>query len=312
MARLAAVTGASGFLGRRVVRALAADGFAIRALARRPAAPLAWGRTPVETVRGDLVDLEALARLTDGAEVLVHAAGAVKAASNEAFIAVNESGARAAAEAAAQAGARMVLVSSLSAREPHLSPYAASKRAGEAAAREILGERLSVVRPPAIYGPGDAATLDLFRTATFSPVLPIPASPGARLALVFVDDAAAAIADLAQAPRGPGPFTTGGARPRGYSWDEIAQALATAAGRRPRLVRVPPGALLTAGGIAEAVQRLTGSPSMFTRGKAREMLHPDWTCDPADEPPGLRTAAVDLAEGFSRTLAWYRSHAWKV
>jgi nucleoside-diphosphate-sugar epimerase len=311
VSRLAAITGASGFLGRRLVVALVERGFAVRALVRRPVDPLAWDDAPVEALIGDLADAGALARLARGAEVVVHVAGAVKAVSEEAFMSVNAEGVRAVAEAAGRAGARMVLVSSLSAREPHLSPYAASKRAGETAAREVLGERASVVRPPAIYGPGDAATLGLFRAAATSPVLPIPDSPGARLALVFVEDAAQAIADLALAPAGRGPFTTGGARPSGYSWDEIAGALASAAGRHPALVRIPPGALLGAGGIAEWVQRLTGRASMFTVGKAREMLHPDWSCDPADEPPGRRPEPINLAEGFSRSLAWYRQRAWK-
>jgi nucleoside-diphosphate-sugar epimerase len=311
VSRLAAITGASGFLGRRLAVALVERGFAVRALVRRPISSLAWDGAAVETLSGDLADSGALARLTDGADVVVHVAGAVKAASDQAFMSVNAEGARAVAAAAAWAGARMVLVSSLSAREPHLSPYAASKRAGETAAREVLGEQVNVVRPPAIYGPGDAATLGLFRAAASSPVLPIPDSPAARLALVFVDDAAGAIADLALAPAGPGPFTTGGARPSGYSWDEIASALASAAGRHPRLLRIPPGALLGAGGLAEWVQRLTGRASMFTAGKAREMLHPDWSCDPADEPPGERSEPIDLTEGFSRSLAWYRRHAWR-
>ena len=310
MRRLAAITGASGFLGRRLAVALAADGFAVRALVRRPTPTPAWGKAPVETVTGDLADAEALVRLTAGAEVVVHVAGAVKATTEAAFMSVNADGARAVAESSSRAGARMVLVSSLSAREPQLSPYAASKRAGEIAAQAIVGEALSVVRPPAIYGPGDAATLDLFRTAAFSPILPIPDSPDARLALAFVDDVAAAIVVLARAPQGPGPFTTGGARPRGYSWDEIAHALSEAAGRRPSLVRIPPRALLAVGGLADTIQRLTGRPSMFTSGKAREMLHADWSCDPADEPQGKRAPPIDLVEGFSRTLAWYRNHAW--
>ncbi|HSZ51644.1 MAG TPA: SDR family NAD(P)-dependent oxidoreductase [Caulobacteraceae bacterium] len=312
MSRLAAITGATGFLGRRLVVALAKAGFSVRALVRRPTPAPDWGGASVETTSGDLADADALARLTDGAEVVVHVAGVVKAASKADFMSVNADGARAVAQAAARAGARMVLVSSLSAREPRLSPYAASKRAGEAAAREALGETLSIVRPPAIYGPGDSATLDLFRAAAFSPVLPIPDAPDARLALVFVDDAAAAIVDLARAARGPGPFTTGGARPEGYSWDEIAGALAGAASRRPHVVRIPPGALLAAGGLADSLQRLTGRPSMFTSGKAQEVLHADWACDPADEPPGERAAPINLTEGFSRTLSWYRRHAWRV
>jgi 2-alkyl-3-oxoalkanoate reductase len=50
---------------------------------------------------------------------------------------------------------------------------------------------------------------------------------------------------------------------------------------------------------------------MFTSGKAREMLHPDWSCNPADEPPGKRAAPIDLMDGFARSLAWYRRHVWR-
>jgi uncharacterized protein YbjT (DUF2867 family) len=67
-----------------------------------------------------------------------------------------------AAKAAKAGGARFILVSSLAAREPQLSDYAASKRGGEDAAREVSPDAL-VVRPPAIYGPGDTETLELFK-----------------------------------------------------------------------------------------------------------------------------------------------------
>jgi nucleoside-diphosphate-sugar epimerase len=305
MSRLAAVTGATGFLGRRLVATLLQRGFAVRALVRRP-----WEGEPIELVAGDLDDADALDRLAGGAEVLIHLAGAVKARGRREFLEVNGAGAGRAAAAAARAGGRGVLVSSLVAREPQLSDYAASKLAGEIAAREALGERLTILRPPAIYGPGDRATLDLFRAAARSPILPIPDVPAARLAIAYVDDVCTAICDLVAAPCGPGPYAFGGARPSGYSWAEIAAALARATGRRPIRVAIPPWALRAAGAGAQGLSRLTGVPSMLTPGKAREILHPDWTVAEDQAPTGPRSPVTDLEHGFARTVQWYRERAW--
>jgi nucleoside-diphosphate-sugar epimerase len=305
MTRLAAVTGATGFLGRRLVGVLKSRGFEVRALVRRE-----WDGEPVEVVDGDLADEAALARLVDGAEVLVHVAGAVKARDRSAFMEVNGRGAARAAQAAARAGARAVLVSSLVAREPRLSPYAASKRAGETAARQALGDRLTVVRPPAIYGPGDRATFDLFWAASKSPVLPVPDVRGARLALAYVDDICADIGDLAQAPSGEGPIELGGARPGGYAWAEIVEALCRAAGRRPLPVRLPGWAVIAAGAASQGLARLTGRPSMLTLGKAREILHPDWSVADIGGAQARIRAATDLDTGFARTLQWYRDAGW--
>jgi nucleoside-diphosphate-sugar epimerase len=288
--------------------ALVARGYGVRVLARGAPAPDIWGGSGIEVVHGDLADAEALARLADGAQVLVHAAGAVKARRRRDFFRVNAEGSAAVSRAIGDG--RMVLISSLSAREPGLSPYAASKRAGEDAARAVLGSRLTVLRPPAIYGPADLATLDLFRLARVSPVLPVPGAPHARLALAFVDDVAEAVCDLVASGAAPGPFACGGARPSGYAWREIMSALAHAAGRKPRLYPLPDFFLLAAGALGEAFGALAGRPAMFSLGKAREFLHPDWSVDPKDEPPGERGAPTPLEIGFARTAAWYLQHGW--
>jgi uncharacterized protein YbjT (DUF2867 family) len=193
---LAAVTGATGFLGRHVVRSLAESGWRIRVLARRDVIHPLWRDLEIEVVLGDLGDQAVLSRLCRGADLVVHTAGLIKARDRQAFEAVNVEGARRLAEAT---GGPMLLVSSLAAREPGLSDYAATKRLGEEAARMLLGDRLTVVRPPALYGPGDPETLPLFKAAAASPVLPL-FDPGARIALMHVHDAARQIAALADLP----------------------------------------------------------------------------------------------------------------
>lgn len=306
MTGLAAVTGATGFLGGFLVKALAERGWRIRILARRePLNPL-WRGVDLEVVLGDLADAAALARLARGADVLVHNAGATKARDVAGFMAVNRDGSRRAAQAARAAGARMLLVSSLAAREPALSAYAASKRAGEAAAQAVLPpERLTIVRPPAIYGPGDREILPLFRAAARGAPLPLLGPVDGRIAMAHVEDVAGGLAALVEGPAGL--FALGGARPEGYSWREIAQAAARATQTPCRALQCPAWVATAAGRGADLRARLSGRPGVFSSGKARELRHPDWSVGPAEAPTGLPPPRHDLESGFADTVRWART-----
>ena len=278
---VAALTGATGFLGRPIAAALHERGFEVRLLCRRPPETEGWSFAP-QIVSGALEDEAALARLAQGAEVVVHAAGLIKARRRDGFFAVNAGGARRLAEVmAAQAPeARMVLVSSITAREPGLSDYAASKAAGEAAVREVLGgDRLTVARPPAIYGPGDRETLGFFQAAGRLPVLPLPGDERARFAMIHVADAADQIAALAERRAQGAVYGLSDARPQGYGWREVMGA---AAGQTP----------------------------ILTPGKAREMLHPDWTVGESEQAADMPQPRFDLPAGFADTVAWYRRRGW--
>jgi nucleoside-diphosphate-sugar epimerase len=306
--RLLALTGATGFLGRRLVPALAARGWTVRALCRGPAPDDHWDGDPTEWVRGDLGDPEALERLTAGADVTIHAAGLIKARDRAEFFAVNTDGA---ANVARAASGRVILISSLAAREDQLSDYAASKRAGEEVTREILAERLTILRPPAIYGPGDRATLGLFQLAASSPVLPVPAAPAARLALAYVDDVVAEICAAAEASAWGGHYAIGGARPAGYGWDEIMSTAAVAVARDPLRIPLPLAVISAAGAVADLAAKLSGQAMIFGAGKARELRHPDWSVRADESTPWAAMAPpTELRAGFASTVAWYRAQGW--
>jgi nucleoside-diphosphate-sugar epimerase len=310
---LAALTGATGFLGMHVARALHEQGWGLRILARTPACPPGLQALEPEIIPGRLADRDALERLVEGAQAVIHAAGLIKARGPAELDAVNTDGARAIAAAAAARApqAHFVLVSSLSAREPRISAYAGSKAGGEDAARaSIAPGRLTIVRPPAVYGPGDRETLALFVAAQRLAVLPLVGGPAARFALIHVADAAAQIAALAAGPARGRIVALADGRPTGYGWREVLQAAALAVGRRPTLARIPPGLVLGIGAANSLLARLGAPPQVLSLGKAREMLHPDWGVRAEELDADVPPARFELAAGFDDTVGWYRANGW--
>jgi nucleoside-diphosphate-sugar epimerase len=307
---LAAVTGATGFLGQHLVRALASDGWRVRILARRaPISPF-WAGLEPEVVIGGLEDEAALGRLCAGADLVAHAAGLI-AGSEQDLHRVNVDGSRRLALASQRRapGARVLAISSLAAREPQLSAYAASKRAGEDAAREVLGEGVAVIRPPAIYGPGDRETLRIFRAAAHAPMLPV-LHPNARVAVIHVEDAARQIVALGQMKSECGAVGLCDARPEGYSWRELMQTAAAVLGRPRRLVRIPSGVLLALAAADMMGNGWRRRTATLTFGKVRELTHLDWGIQPHERARGAPAAVFDLRAGFAHTVAWYRKNAW--
>ena len=280
---------------------------------RKPVDPL-WSDLQPDLTGGDIGDLQALQRLCEGAEAVIHMAGLVKACRRSDFEATNARGAAFAAAAARDVapGAVFVLVSSLAARAPQLSAYAASKRAGETAVATALGGRAWIVRPPALYGPEDPHTLPLFRAAAVSPVLPVLRRE-ARLPLLHVQDAARTIAALAKASGVGGVVELCDARIDGYGLREIMTAMAEAVGRRASLLSVPEAAL-RALGLAGDLARGFGASPMLTSGKVRELLHRDWSVSVSTRgvEPGLALPLPRFAlqDGFRHTAAWYRAAGW--
>jgi len=311
---LLALTGATGFVGAHVLRAALEAGWRVRALARAPARlPALPG---LEAVPGHLEDEAALERLMEGASTAIHLAGLVAAARREDFHRINAEGARATARAARQAGVpRFVHVSSLAAREPRLSPYAASKRASEemvaAALADAPGAGFVILRPPAVYGPGDRATLGLVDQLSRRRAL-LPGRPDMRLSLIHVSDLAGALLHLAAGTQAEGEtLEMDDGRPGGYTWPELAEEAGRALGREVRLTLLPRPLVRLAAAGADAASRLTGRAFMLSAAKVNELYHPDWLA----RPPRMqeRTAwrpRIGFAEGFRATLQWYCEQGW--
>ncbi len=308
MARLVALTGATGFVGSHAARAFADAGWRVRILARRLPTNSLLASVDAELILGDLKDAPALAALVRGVDVVVHIAGAVRALDAVGFYRANAQGTAAIASVIQSVApqARVVLISSLSAREPLLSDYAGSKRAGEVEL-ERFGRTLdwSIVRPPAVYGPGDRELLPFFRMAQAG-WFAAPANGNARLSLIHADDLARAILAVAGATGCWGAtLEVDDGREGGYGWSDIVDALGTAVGRRVHLVRLPRPPVLAVAALVEAQARRHGRPPMVNRGKVREFWHPDWVARSADLRSRINwTPQISVDKGFSET---YRS-----
>ena len=307
-----AITGGTGFIGRHVITAVTGSGRSLRLLMRDPAAGEALGGE-AEIIGGALADREALARLVDGADTVIHCAGAISAAGRSAFAAANIEGTRNLAAAAAAAGVRrFVHLSSIAAREPALTDYAWSKAESEAAlAAELPAARTVVLRPPAVYGPGDRATLPLIRQL-LQPLVVLPVVADQRVSLIFVRDLAAAVTTVAGAEPCPtGPFELSDGTTGGYSWPDLVGEAARHSGRSPRILFLPP---LLAGLTARAAMlaaRLSGGPPMLTLDKLPELYHRDWV----SRAEGLAAVTAwrprtAFAEGLATTLDWYVRQGW--
>jgi nucleoside-diphosphate-sugar epimerase len=292
-----AITGGTGFVGSRLIALAVETGHQVRALTRRQQAE----RTHVEWIPGDLQATDALARLCDGADAVIHVAGVVNALDRAGFAAGNIEGTRNMLAAAETAGVRhFVHVSSLAAREPAMSDYGWSKAEAERLVEESLLDT-AMVRPPAIYGPGDMEMLELFKLARKGIAL-LP--PGGRLSVIEVGDLGRLLLALATGGKGGRSYDCDDGREGGWSHKEFGLAIGTAIGKRVAAIALP-RPLMMAGAHLDRLVR--GKGAKLTPDRVAYFCHEDWVIDAARRPPAdLWKPRVETNAGLAATAAWYR------
>ena len=313
MALSVAVTGATGFIGWHLVEGLLRDGMTLRVLSRRNAPDGLSER--VELISGSLDDRPSLERLVQGVDTVIHCAGLVRGSDRRAMMRVNAAGTDNLAQICAKQDRtpRFIFLSSLAARHPELSGYAASKHEAERLlARHSAELHWTVVRPPAVYGPGDKETVKFFRLMQRG-ILPVPRIAAAsRFSLIYVKDLCGAILALLANPGAGGTtLEVGDGCREGYSWQRVAEAGSRHLGRRVTCIPVPKSVMMSVAALAQIAERLTGSPAPVTRGKVRELFHHDWVC--RDNTLAGRTGwrpAVGLDEGIGLAVKWYKDNGW--
>jgi len=323
------VTGGSGFLGSHIAEQLKAGGHEVVCLVRGASRVAFLEGLGVELARGEVRDRESLNRAVRGCDAVIHAAGVVKARSIDEFRAVHVDGTVALAEAAiahAPALKRFVHVSTAGVMgpgtpgrklqitdEPHpQTRYATTKLEGERALLERAGSLpITILRPPAIYGPRDSEILAFFKMVRRSRLAIRLGKSLQRVSMIYGSDAAAAcvLALTADVPSGSTYFIDDGEE---HSFDSMAAAIADAYG--VRLLGVPslPAQVVRfAAALSDLYASATRSAVMFSTDKLGELLIEHFVVDaePARRDLGF-APEVNFAEGARRAAAWYREHHW--
>jgi uncharacterized protein YbjT (DUF2867 family) len=300
--RTLAVTGGTGFVGSHLLRLALAEGYDVRALTRGwkpPEDDIAW-------VDGALDRPETLLKLAQEADAIVHVAGAINARDRAGFESVNIAGTAAMVDAARKAGVRrFVHISSLAAREPGLSDYGWSKARSE---RLVAASGLdwTIVRPPAVYGPGDRETFELFRMARRGFVA-LP--PRGRFSVIHVEDLCRLILALLDDPDSwSETYEPDDGREGGWDHRHFARTLGRLFGRRAFTLAMPGPMLRVASRLDRMVRR---DGAKLTRDRVRYFCHPDWVATAEKRPPErLWSPSVKTPTGLKATAEWYRQQGW--
>ncbi len=229
-----------------------------------------------------IVDVDGLAAIAGGCDAVVYCAGSVRGASPNDFSSANINGVRAMLEALGRVpdAPPLLLLSSLAASRPQLSDYSFSKHAGEQLLLDRPSLAWSILRPPAVYGPGDREVLPLLKMARRG--LLIHAGPhDQRLSLLHVDDLARAVlAWLASWQHCLHKiYAIDDGRPEGYDWPSIGEAVSTG---KCRLLKIPRLLLDVTARSNLLVAGLLGYRPMLTPGKVRELVQAQWLGDNSD------------------------------
>jgi nucleoside-diphosphate-sugar epimerase len=323
----ALVTGATGFIGSHLVEALLRRGYSVTCLVRNTSHARALQKQSVHLVVGDINDPAAIRKAAGAIHTVYHVAGVTKAAGRMQYFRVNQLGTRRLLETLAEANPglnRFVHISSLAAAGPSVNGRALTEEAkpnpvswyGQSkleSEREVLRYAktfpVTILRPSAVYGPGDSETLLLFRMIKHG-CLFTPGRFTRRFSLIHVDDLAAAIVGAGERDTSSGEifFLS---RSEIYAWEDVGRAIARALGKRYRQIPFPRWMAVAAGLTGDLWAQVTGRPATVNSQKVRELLKPSWLCDPSKARSSLGFCpTVDLESGIQQTVRWYQNQGW--
>jgi dihydroflavonol-4-reductase len=322
------VTGANGFVGAAVVRALVARSEPVRALVRPNSNILNLEGLPVEIVRGDITDQASLRRAAESCTTVFHVAADYRlwVPDAKSMYATNVDGSVNVLESAANVGVeRLVYTSSVAVlginadksaadeetpvsvddmvghykRSKYLAEQAVSKRAAE------LGFPVIIVNPSTPIGPGDFRPTPTGRIIVDAALGKMPAYVDTGLNIVHVDDVAEGHLLARDAGKAGRRYILGGAD---LSLKEILAMVATHSGRKPPSVRLPRAAVYPVAVISETLARIFGTEPLVTRDELRmAKKHMYFSSRRAELELGYRWRPAE--DAIIDALAWFKAHA---
>jgi dihydroflavonol-4-reductase len=323
----ALVTGANGFVGSHLVEGLLERGYRVRCLVRKTS-NLRWlSGLNVEYVYGDLGKKDSLKDAVQGADVVFHCAGLTKARNREQYFKANAEGTRNLVVACLEVDPklkRFVYVSSQAAVGPGtdgkplneeapcrpITYYGESKLEGEKIVLSDVSKLpITIVRPPAVYGPRDMDMLGFFKVAGKG--FRISFGRGeSLLSLVYVKDLVDGIIRAAENSKSDGQ-TYFIADERVYSWREAFKIIAKVLNKRTIPLRIPKSVVFFLAFISESFSKVLGKTAAFNTQKAKEITQRYWGLDVSKAKTDLGfSPKYDLERGAEETVRWYKEKGW--
>ncbi|KPL01066.1 MAG: hypothetical protein AMJ91_01870 [candidate division Zixibacteria bacterium SM23_73_3] len=323
----ALVTGANGFVGSHLVEGLLDRSYQVRCLVRKTS-NLRWlSALEVEYVHGDIDDKYSLKGCFEDVDLVFHAAGLTKAKSREEYFRANAEGTRNLVEACLEEGGkiqRLVYISSQAAVGPGsdeqplnetapcrpVTDYGESKLEGERIILQHASQLpITVIRPPAVYGPRDTDMLGFFKVANKGFRISF-GKEESFLSLVYVKDLIAGIILAAESLDSTGQ-TYFIADDRVYSWREAFKIIGKVLNKRTMPLRVPKSLVFLLAFVSENFSKLLGKTAAFNTQKAKEITQRYWGLDVSKAKAQLGfSSEYDLKRGTEETVRWYKEKGW--
>ncbi|MDW3094316.1 MAG: NAD(P)H-binding protein [Gammaproteobacteria bacterium] len=295
LAKVVALTGSTGFIGSNILKSLLANNIRIKILVRNPN-KISIKHPNIEIIPGDLHSRSSLLNLTSNVDAIIHCAGRVKGATASDFANDNIQGTKNILFATVKNNiTRFILISSLSAREPTISDYAHSKYASEAALMQSQLKQWTIIRPPAMYGPGDTELKPVFDWMKRG-ILWVPGSLNQQFSLLHVADLSQLIIDQLSSSNQYGKTLEPDDGNR-YNWQKIQQISSVFFNKNIIILRLPSFLLSLVAHLNVLLSKPLNYSPMLTPGKVRELLHDDWVSQDASSIANWRPK-VDLKIGL--------------
>lgn len=325
------ITGSGGFVGSHLVDEFLRRGYTVSVIVRNETT-LRWVNPKTVTMwKGSYDDASFLQKAVQNQDIIIHSAGVLASSNYEGFYKGNVEVTKNLLEAVAIANPalqRFVHISSLAVALPSpfledptneqvivqepLTKYGKSKLEAEKVVHTYREKiPITIVRPPAIYGPRDEAIYDYFRLLSKGFIAPIMGFDKKRMSLIHIHDLVRGIYELCQSENTISQtyFLTS---KEYYTWNDIIQATKVALQKRILIpIPLPHFAILLNGYISTFIGRIRKKPPVFDKEKAKNFTQRHWICSHKKALYDFQfEQQISLQKGIQETMDWYKNNGW--